>query len=60
MRPGVDARQVAGCANLISFMVGRGSAHGCAPSPSLKLTTSTVLWLKQQDDIDCGSTFEGL
>jgi altronate hydrolase len=40
---------------------GRGSAYGCAPSPSLKLSTNSALWLKQQDDIDidCGGIIEG-
>ena len=64
--PGYDpvsaTGQVAGGANLICFTTGRGSAYGCAPSPSLKLSTNTALWLKQQDDIDidCGSIVEGL
>jgi len=64
--PGYDpvsaTGQVAGGANLICFTTGRGSAYGCAPSPSLKLSTNTALWLKQQDDIDidCGSVVEGL
>ena len=64
--PGYDpvsaTGQVAGGANLICFTTGRGSAYGCAPSPSLKLSTNTALWLKQQDDIDidCGGIIEGL
>jgi arabinonate dehydratase len=63
--PGYDpvsaTGQVAGGANLICFTTGRGSAYGCAPSPSLKLSTNTALWLKQQDDIDidCGAIVEG-
>src|SRR5687767_9200920 len=63
--PGYDpvsaTGQVAGGANLICFTTGRGSAYGCAPSPSLKLSTNTALWLKQQDDIDidCGGIIEG-
>ena len=63
--PGYDpvsaTGQVAGGANLICFTTGRGSAYGCAPSPSLKLSTNTALWLKQQDDIDidCGGIVEG-
>ena len=58
--PGYDpvsaTGQVAGGANLICFTTGRGSAYGCAPSPSLKLATNTALWTKQEDDIDinCG------
>jgi altronate hydrolase len=64
--PGYDpvsaTGQVAGGANLICFTTGRGSAYGCAPSPSLKLSTNTALWLKQQEDIDidCGGIVEGL
>jgi altronate hydrolase len=52
---------VAGGANLICFTTGRGSAYGCAPSPSLKLSTNTALWLKQQEDIDidCGGIVDG-
>jgi altronate hydrolase len=45
--PGYDpvsaTGQVAGGANLICFTTGRGSAYGCAPSPSLKLATNTAL-----------------
>ncbi len=64
--PGYDpvsaTGQVAGGANLICFTTGRGSAYGCAPSPSLKLSTNTALWLKQQEDmdIDCGTIVDGL
>ena len=38
-----------------------GSAYGCAPSPSLKLSTNSALWLSQQDDIDinCGEVIDG-
>ncbi|HKX44026.1 MAG TPA: altronate dehydratase family protein [Burkholderiaceae bacterium] len=63
--PGYDpvsaTGQVAGGANLICFTTGRGSAYGCAPSPSLKLATNTALWLKQEDDIDinCGEVIDG-
>ena len=47
--------------NLICFTTGRGSAYGCAPSPSLKLSTNTALWLKQEEDIDinCGEVIDG-
>ncbi len=64
--PGYDpvsaTGQVAGGANLICFTTGRGSAYGCAPSPSLKLSTNTALWQKQEDDIDidCGGIVDGL
>jgi len=63
--PGYDpvsaTGQVAGGANLICFTTGRGSAYGCAPSPSLKLSTNSALWLKQEDDIDinCGEVIDG-
>ena len=53
--------QVAGGANLIAFTTGRGSAYGCAPSPSLKLGTNTALWNRQSEDIDvnCGEILDG-
>src|SRR5436309_199216 len=63
--PGYDpvsaTGQVAGGANLICFTTGRGSAYGCAPSPSLKLGTNTELWQRQSDDIDlnCGEIIDG-
>src|SRR3546814_20847370 len=59
--PGYDpisaTGQVAGGANMICFTTGRGSAYGCAPSPSLKLATNTALWNRPQADMDinCGS-----
>jgi altronate hydrolase len=64
--PGYDpvsaTGQVAGGANLICFTTGRGSAYGCAPSPSLKFSTNTALWQRQEDDIDldCGPIVDGL
>ena len=63
--PGYDpvsaTGQVAGGANLICFTTGRGSAYGCAPAPSLKLSTNTQLWVRQQEDIDlnCGEIADG-
>ena len=53
--------QVAGGANIICFTTGRGSAYGCAPSPSLKLATNSNLWRKQEDDMDinCGEIVDG-
>ncbi|HXF45584.1 MAG TPA: altronate dehydratase family protein [Burkholderiaceae bacterium] len=63
--PGYDpvsaTGQVAGGANLICFTTGRGSAYGCAPAPSLKLSTNTALWLRQEEDIDinCGEIIDG-
>jgi len=63
--PGYDpvsvTGQVAGGANIICFTTGRGSAYGCAPSPSLKLATNSALWQRQSEDIDinCGSIVDG-
>jgi altronate hydrolase len=63
--PGYDpvsaTGQVAGGANLICFTTGRGSAYGCAPSPSLKLATNSALWKRQEEDIDinCGEIVDG-
>lgn len=63
--PGYDpisaTGQVAGGANLICFTTGRGSAYGCAPSPSVKLATNTALWQRQSDDMDlnCGTVLDG-
>ncbi len=63
--PGYDpvsaTGQVAGGANMICFTTGRGSAYGCAPSPSLKLATNSNLWRKQEDDMDinCGEIVDG-
>jgi altronate hydrolase len=63
--PGYDpvsaTGQVAGGANLICFTTGRGSAYGCAPSPSIKLATNNALWERQSADIDinCGGIIDG-
>ncbi|MEO5671499.1 MAG: altronate dehydratase family protein [Ramlibacter sp.] len=63
--PGYDpvsaTGQVAGGANMICFTTGRGSAYGCAPSPSLKLATNTALWQRQEEDMDinCGDIIDG-
>jgi altronate hydrolase len=63
--PGYDpvsaTGQVAGGANMICFTTGRGSAYGCAPSPSLKLATNTALWQRQEEDMDinCGEIVDG-
>ncbi|MEJ5991351.1 altronate dehydratase family protein [Ramlibacter sp. PS3R-8] len=63
--PGYDpvsaTGQVAGGANMICFTTGRGSAYGCAPSPSLKIATNTALWTRQEEDMDinCGEIIDG-
>jgi altronate hydrolase len=46
---------------MICFTTGRGSAYGCAPSPSLKLATNTALWERQEEDMDinCGGIADG-
>ncbi len=62
--PGYDpvsaTGQVAGGANMICFTTGRGSAYGCAPSPSLKLATNSALWRRQEEDMDinCGEILD--
>ena len=62
--PGYDpvsaTGQVAGGANMIVFTTGRGSAYGCAPAPSLKLSTNTALYVRQEEDIDlnCGEILD--
>jgi altronate hydrolase len=52
---------VAGGANVVCFTTGRGSAYGCAPTPSLKLATNSDLWRRQQEDMDlnCGVILDG-
>ena len=63
--PGYDpvsaTGQVAGGANIICFTTGRGSAYGCAPSPSTKLATNSALWKRQEEDMDinCGEIVDG-
>src|SRR6478609_2190232 len=63
--PGYDpvsaTGQVAGGANLICFTTGRGSVYGCKPAPSLKLATSTPLFVHQEEDMDfnCGTVIDG-
>ncbi|MCQ4273625.1 altronate dehydratase family protein [Pseudomonas kuykendallii] len=63
--PGYDpisaTGQVAGGANLIAFTTGRGSAYGCAPSPSIKLATNSRMFEHQEEDMDvnCGGIADG-
>ena len=58
--PGYDpcsvTGQVASGANVICFTTGRGSAFGCRPVPSIKLSSTTSLFEKMNDDmdLDCG------
>jgi len=53
--------QVASGANVMCFTTGRGSVYGCKPTPCLKLTTSTALYERMQEDmdIDCGVLLSG-
>ncbi|MBS0408443.1 MAG: altronate dehydratase [Proteobacteria bacterium] len=63
--PGFDpcsaTGQVASGATLIAFTTGRGSAFGCKPSPSIKLSSNSELYARQSDDIDidCGPIAAG-
>jgi altronate hydrolase len=46
---------------MIAFTTGRGSAYGCKPSPSIKLSSNTNIYEKMKDDIDldCGPIANG-
>lgn len=63
--PGFDpcsaTGQVASGATLIAFTTGRGSAFGCKPSPSIKLSSNTAIYDRMQEDIDidCGPIASG-
>jgi altronate dehydratase len=63
--PGFDpcsaTGQVASGATMIAFTTGRGSAFGCKPSPSIKLSSNTAVYNKMRDDIDidCGTIASG-
>src|SRR5262249_59919859 len=63
--PGFDpcsaTGQVASGATMIAFTTGRGSAYGCKPSPSIKLSSNTNIYEKMKDDIDldCGAIATG-
>ena len=58
--PGFDpcsaTGQVASGATMIAFTTGRGSAFGCKPSPSIKLSSNSEIYKRMNDDIDidCG------
>lgn len=64
--PGFDpvsaTGQVAGGANVLCFTTGRGSAYGCKPTPSIKLASTTDLFLRMRDDMDlnCGDVLDGV
>lgn len=63
--PGFDpcsaTGQVASGATVIAFTTGRGSAFGCKPSPSIKLSSNTEIYRRMTDDIDldCGPVADG-
>lgn len=63
--PGFDpcsaTGQVASGATLIAFTTGRGSAFGCKPSPSIKLSSNTDVYRRMTEDIDldCGAIATG-
>jgi altronate hydrolase len=63
--PGFDpcsaTGQVASGATLIAFTTGRGSAFGCKPSPSIKLSSNSEIYRRMRDDIDidCGDIVTG-
>ena len=63
--PGFDpcsaTGQVASGATMIAFTTGRGSAYGCKPSPSIKLSSNTTIYDRMRDDIDvdCGTIAAG-
>jgi altronate hydrolase len=63
--PGFDpcsaTGQVASGATIIAFTTGRGSAYGCKPSPSIKLSSNSEIYARMKDDIDldCGTITTG-
>jgi altronate hydrolase len=63
--PGFDpcsaTGQVASGATMIAFTTGRGSAFGCKPSPSIKLSSNSEIYRRMDEDIDidCGPIATG-
>ena len=63
--PGFDpcsaTGQVASGATMIAFTTGRGSAFGCKPSPSIKLSSNSEIYARMSEDIDvdCGGVATG-
>jgi altronate dehydratase len=63
--PGFDpcsaTGQVASGATMIAFTTGRGSAYGCKPSPSIKLSSNSEIYARMEEDIDidCGAIATG-
>ena len=46
---------------MIAFTTGRGSAFGCKPSPSIKLSSNSEIYRRMEEDIDidCGPIATG-
>jgi altronate hydrolase len=61
LRSGVRDRAGGGRREHDRFTTGRGSAYGCAPSPSLKLSTNTALWDEAGGGhrLNCGEIADG-
>jgi altronate hydrolase len=63
--PGFDpcsaTGQIASGATMIAFTTGRGSAFGCKPSPSIKLSSNSEIYARMSEDIDldCGGIADG-
>jgi altronate hydrolase len=63
--PGFDpcsaTGQIASGATMIAFTTGRGSAFGCKPSPSIKLSSNSEIYRRMSEDIDldCGTISTG-
>jgi len=54
--PGFDPAsvtgKVAGGAQVVVFTTGRGSCFGCKPSPTIKVSTNTLMFERMSDDMD--------
>ena len=54
--PGYDpvsvTGQIAGGCNMVAFTTGRGSAFGSKPSPCIKISTNSEMYLRMKDDMD--------
>ena len=63
--PGFDPVSITGMvasgANVVVFSTGRGSCHGCKPTPSIKITSNTTTYSAMSDDIDIdgGRIYQG-
>ena len=63
--PGFDPAsvtgKVAGGAQVVVFTTGRGSCFGCKPSPTIKVSTNSLMFKRMSDDMDlnAGTILEG-